>query len=95
MTSSKYQKQKFSKKYFTIEGAESLLPKIEIILKRTIKVDKALDLLSSIEIEVYDDDYNNLTNNSCTWARSSGMKVLILIAASSLMIACPWPDLVN
>ena len=49
-----------SKKYFTIEDAEILLPKIEKILRKTIRLNKALDLLSSIEIEVYDDDYNNL-----------------------------------
>jgi len=52
--------QEFSKKYFTIEEAEGLLPKIEKILRRTIRLNKALDLLSSIEIEVYDDDYDDL-----------------------------------
>ena len=51
--------QEFSKKYFTIEGAEKLLPKIEKILRRTIQLNKAIELLSSIEIEVYD-DYANL-----------------------------------
>ena len=51
--------QEFSKKYFTIEEAEILLPKIEKILRRTIQLDKAIELLSSIEIEVYD-DYANL-----------------------------------
>lgn len=51
---------KFSKKYFTADEAEQLLPKIEIILKRTMKLNKALDLLATIEIEVYDDDYENL-----------------------------------
>ena len=60
MTNGEYEKQKFAKEYFTIEEAEKLLPVVERILKRTIKVDKALDLLSSIEIEVYDEDYNNL-----------------------------------
>jgi len=53
-------KQEFSKKYFTIEEAEKLLPKIEKILKRTTQLNKAIELLSSIEIEVYDDDYENL-----------------------------------
>jgi len=51
--------QEFSKKYFTIEEAEILLPKIEKILRRTIQLDKAIELLSSIEIEVYD-DYANI-----------------------------------
>ena len=60
MTKGQYKKQKFDKKYFTMEKAESLIPKIEEILGRTIRLDKALYLLSSIEIEVYDDDYNNL-----------------------------------
>tara|TARA_Y100000310_G_scaffold139404_1_gene138691 strand:+ start:816 stop:1250 length:435 start_codon:yes stop_codon:yes gene_type:complete len=53
-------KQEFYKKYFTIEEAERLLPVIERNLRRAIKLNKALDLLSSIEIEVYDDDYENL-----------------------------------
>ena len=53
-------KQEFYKKYFTIEEAEKLLPGVERILRRTMRLNKALDLLSSIEIEVYDDDYENL-----------------------------------
>ncbi len=60
MATSKNTKQKFTKKHFTITEAEKMLPSIGRILKRTIKLNKALDLLSSIEIEVYDDDYNNL-----------------------------------
>jgi len=52
-------KQEFSKKYFTIEEAEKLLLKIEKVLRRTIQLNKAIELLSSIEIEVYD-DYANL-----------------------------------
>jgi len=60
MVSTKIAEQEFSKKYFTIKDAEKLLPHIERILQRTIKLNKALDLLSSIEIEVYDDDYENL-----------------------------------
>jgi hypothetical protein len=58
--SSKITTQEFSKKYFTVEEAEELLPKISRILSRVIKLDKALDLLSTIEIEVYGDDYDNL-----------------------------------
>jgi len=53
-------RQELAKKYFNIEETERLLPKIERILRKTISLNKALDLLSSIEIEVYDDDYNNL-----------------------------------
>ena len=53
-------RQELSKKYFTIEETERLLPQIERILRKAIRLNKALDLLSSIEIEVYDDDYNNL-----------------------------------
>ena len=60
MTRTQSTNQELTKKYFTIESAEKLLPKIERILKRTIKLNKAIDLLSSIEIEVYDDDYGNL-----------------------------------
>ena len=60
MAKSENTKQEFSKKYFIIEEAEKLLPKIERILRRTIRLDKAIELLSSIEIEVYDDDYGNL-----------------------------------
>ena len=53
-------KQQFSKKYFAIEEVEQLLPEVEEILKRTMKLNSALDLLATIEIEVYDDDYENL-----------------------------------
>ena len=52
--------QEFSKKYFTIEGAEALLPRIEKILRKVVSLNKALDILSTIEIEVYEDDYENL-----------------------------------
>jgi len=55
-----YSKQEFSKRYFTIEEAEILLPKIEKILRKVVSLNKALDILSTIEIEVYDDDYENL-----------------------------------
>jgi len=60
MTRNKSVKQEFVEKHFTIEEAEQMLPMIEKVIKRTIKLNKALDLLSSIEIEVYDDDYDNL-----------------------------------
>ena len=60
MASSKSTKQELIKRYFTIDEAEEILPKVERILRMTIKLNKALDLLSSIEIEVYDDDYDNL-----------------------------------
>ena len=53
-------KQTSTKKYFTITEAEKLLPSIGRILKRTINLNKALDLLSTIEIEVYDEDYDDL-----------------------------------
>ncbi len=52
--------QEFSKKYFTIDEAEALLPKIEKILRKVTSLNRALDILSTIEIEVYDDDYENL-----------------------------------
>ncbi len=52
--------EEFSRIYFTAEQAAVLLPKIKKILKRVISLNKALDILSSIEIEVYDDDYENL-----------------------------------
>ena len=60
MAGSKIANLEFSKKYFTIGEAENLLPRIEKILRRVVKLNKALDLLSSIEVEVYDDDYENL-----------------------------------
>lgn len=53
-------KQKLIKRYFTIKDVDNLILTIEKNLRRTIKLNKALDLLSSIEIEVYDDDYDNL-----------------------------------
>jgi len=60
MAKIKSAEQEFVKKYFAIDEAELLLPNMSRILKRTLKVNRALDLLSSIEIEVYDDDYDNL-----------------------------------
>ena len=60
MAKIKNTKQKFTKKYFTVAEAEKLLPRVEKILSRTIKLNKALDLLSTIEIEIYDEDYNDL-----------------------------------
>lgn len=60
MTRNKSPKQELARKYFTIDEAEELLPRLERTLRRTINLNKALDLLSSIEIEVYDDDYDNL-----------------------------------
>ena len=60
MAKAKYTEQQFLKKYFTIQGAERLLPQIEKILSRTIKLNKALELLESIEIEVYEDNYEEL-----------------------------------
>jgi len=60
MVGNKNTKQELSKKYFTIDEAENLLPKIEKILRRTIQLNKAIELLGSIEIEVYDNDYVNL-----------------------------------
>ena len=52
MASSKSAKQELIKKYFTIDEAEELLPNVERILRRTIKLNKALELLRSIEIQV-------------------------------------------
>src|SRR3989338_87711 len=60
MAKAKHTEQEFLKKYFTIEEAERLLPEIEKILSRTIKLNKALELLESIEIEVYEDNYEEL-----------------------------------
>lgn len=61
MTKSKNIEQEFLKKYFTIEDAERLLPEIEKILSRTIKLNKALEIIESIEIEVYDDCYEDFS----------------------------------
>ena len=36
------------------------IQKIEKILRKVVSLNKALDILSTIEIEVYDDDYENL-----------------------------------
>ena len=60
MAKAKHIEQEFLKRYFTIEEAERLLPEIEKILSRTIKLNKALELLESIEIEVYEDNYEEL-----------------------------------
>ena len=59
MTATK-NKRVSKKKYFSVKQVQSLLPRVESVLSRTITLNKALDLLSSIEIEVYEDDYDNL-----------------------------------
>ena len=60
MTKTRHMEQEFFRKYFTIDEAERLLPAIEKILMRTIKLNKALELLESIDIEVYDNNYDDL-----------------------------------
>ena len=49
------------KKYFTVEHANQLLPKLFPKLAQLMKVNKALDLLDSIDIE-YDDDFEENIN---------------------------------
>src|SRR3989344_1815986 len=46
MASSKSTKQELIKKYFTIEDAEELIPKVERVLKRIIKLNKHFHKLS-------------------------------------------------
>jgi hypothetical protein len=53
-------KQQLAKKYFLIEEAELILPKVEKIIRKVVKLNRALDLLSTIEIEVFDDDFENI-----------------------------------
>lgn len=60
MSKNSESQQEFSKRYFTIGEAEVLLQKISRILRKVVSLNKALDILSTIEIEVYDDDYENL-----------------------------------
>jgi hypothetical protein len=60
MVKTKNTEHKFFKKYFTVSRAEMLLPVIEKILRRTVKLNKALELLESIEIEVRDDNYEDM-----------------------------------
>ena len=64
MTKIEIASQQISKKYFTIEQAQELVPRVEKIMIRTIKLNKALELLSSIEIEDYNDDYNSSRRNT-------------------------------
>lgn len=52
------------KKYFTIEEAEKLLPKVEKLVRRLRNLDKALEILNSVEIEVEDDDFDQLSHNT-------------------------------
>ena len=51
---------KQTKKYFTIEEAEKLLPRIEKLLKRLKHLDKAIELLNTVEIEVEEENYVHL-----------------------------------
>lgn len=48
------------KKYFTIEEAEKLLPKIEKLLKRSLHLEKAIELLNTVELEVEEENYSHL-----------------------------------
>ena len=45
------------KKYFKIEEAEKHLPKIEKLLRRLMHLDRAIELLDTVEIEVEEEDY--------------------------------------
>jgi hypothetical protein len=47
-----------TKRYFSIEGAEKLLPKIEKLVRRLRHLDKAIELLNTVEIEVEEEDYD-------------------------------------
>ena len=49
-----------TKKYFSIEEAEKLLPKIEKLVRRLRHLDKALELLDTVEIEVEEENYAHL-----------------------------------
>lgn len=49
-----------AKKYFSIEGAERLLPRIEKLVRRLRHLDKAIELLNTVEIEVEEENYSNL-----------------------------------
>ena len=49
-----------TRKYFTIEGAEKLLPKIEKLMRRLRHLDKAIELLNTVEIEVEEEDYTHI-----------------------------------
>jgi len=60
MARSENKKQELSKKYFVIEEVEELLPKVEKAMAEAVKLNKVLDLLSSIEIEVYDENQDDL-----------------------------------
>lgn len=64
MTKIEISSQQISKKYFTIEQAQKIVSRIGKIMIRTIKLNKALELLSSIEIEDYNDDYNSSRRNT-------------------------------
>lgn len=48
------------KKYFTIEEAERLLPNIEKLLKRLVHLDKAIELLNTVELELEEENYSHL-----------------------------------
>ena len=49
-----------AKSYFTIDKAETLLPKIEKIVRRLRQLSNALDLLEGVEIEVEEENYAHL-----------------------------------
>jgi len=53
-------KRMIAKRHYSIGEAQQLIPQVARILRKTMALDKALDLLGSIEIEVYDDDYATL-----------------------------------
>ena len=44
------------KRYFTLEGAQKIIPEISIKLRKLIQISKAIQLLNSIEIS-YEDDF--------------------------------------
>ena len=52
----------YQKRYCSLEDAEILLPKVKKIVAKIVRVNKALELMCSIEIS-YDDAYSEIRNN--------------------------------
>ena len=51
--------KKILKKYFTLEQAERLLPKVEKGLMRLIKINRIIALLNTVKVD-YDDEFESL-----------------------------------
>jgi len=51
------------KRYFTLEEAQQIIPAVDPILKRLVRLNQTLSLLDTVEVEL-EDEYQDLVSNT-------------------------------